>query len=52
MAAINIDTGENEMALVTVAGIANERKVWKYQELSYSPNEVRGSSQSLVFQVN
>ncbi|MGE7768205.1 hypothetical protein [Peribacillus sp. NPDC096540] len=44
--AINKDTGENEMALVTDAGTANERKVWNYEELAYSPNGVRGSDSS------
>ncbi|MFB5089392.1 hypothetical protein PGC35_19740 [Psychrobacillus sp. PGGUH221] len=44
--AINKDTGEKEMALVTDAGTSNERKVWNYEELSYSPNGVRGSDSS------
>jgi hypothetical protein len=44
--AINKDTGEKEMALVTDAGTVNERKVWNYEELSYSPKGVRGSDSS------
>ncbi len=44
--AINKDTGEKEMALVTGASTANERKVWAHEKLSYSPNGVRGSDSS------
>lgn len=43
---INKDTGEKEMVLITDAGTANERKVWSYGELDYSPNGVRGSDSS------
>ncbi|MCH7323285.1 hypothetical protein LZ480_15520 [Solibacillus sp. MA9] len=44
--AINKDTGEKEKVLITDAGTSNERKVWSYGELDYSPNGVRGSDSS------
>ncbi|MEH7126553.1 hypothetical protein V7127_25515 [Bacillus sp. JJ1773] len=45
--AVNKDTGEKEMVLTTDAGTANERKVWSYGQLVYSPNGVRGSDSSI-----
>ncbi|MBZ5752612.1 DUF4871 domain-containing protein [Metabacillus rhizolycopersici] len=44
--AVNKDTGEKEKVLVTDAGTANERKVWNYGELDYSPNGIKGSDSS------